>query len=134
MVGALDNLMDQVFPEKTKKIKNTDNPWITDFIWSKITSQKRIYDQEDRSTNWKQMKAYTNKLIKDSKKSYYRRFTDKAIATKDSRLYYQVVNRLKTTENPRPFSVMDLFPAKPPEEVAEMVADFVSCITENFTP
>ena len=67
-------------------------------------------------------------------RSYYRRFTDKVIQTKDSRLYYQVINRLKTTEKSKSFSVADLFPSKPLEEIAEAVADFYTNIAKDFRP
>ena len=101
LVERLDAMMNEAFPEKQKKIKSTEDPWITDHIRKQITDRKKIYNKQDRSPDWKKMKAFTNKLIKDSKHEYYANFTKKAIETKDSRLYYQVVNRLKSTEKPK---------------------------------
>ena len=80
------------------------------------------------------MKKYTNELVRDSNEAYYKKFTERALLTKDSRLYYQVIGRLRSTETPKPFSVSDLYPSKSPKETAELVADFFTQIAENFIP
>ena len=123
----LDEIVNYSFPLKTKKIKNTDDPWIDDNIRKEIKLRKRIYARYGRSNKWHEQKRKTNALIKESKRKYYNLYTNKAIMTPgDASLYYKVVSRLKDKQTPPPFNVSEMCPGKTDLQVAEELADYFS--------
>ena len=126
--------MNEAYPTKQKKVRNTDDPWIDDAIRKKIRSRKRTFDRQFRSDKWKEKKYLTNKMISEAKAAFYEKFTKLAKETGDSSLYYKIVARLKDRRAPEAFCVTSLYPKKPEAEVAELVADFFCSISEKFTP
>ena len=134
LVEELDSIMTKAYPVVTKKIRNTDDPWINDEIRKKIKSRKELFEREHRSAAWKELKRGTNKMIKDAKHNFYNKFTELAIKSGDPALYYKVVGRLKDRRAPENFCVTSLFPDKSPEEAAELVADFFCLIGDKFDP
>ena len=102
LVEEIDRIMNYAYPTKTSKVRSSDDPWITDFIREKIDDRMFVYEREGRSALWKIHKKYTTTLIRNSKRDYYQKFTKKAITTGDSRLYFQVVGRLKDRQCPPP--------------------------------
>ena len=119
-------------PIKIKKIRNTDDPWITHAIRRKIRARKKVFRKEFRSTRWKQLKAETTRMIKEAKRRYYDNFTEQAKKTGDSSLYFRIVNRLRDRRAPENFCVTDLFPGQPHTAAAEQVADFFCSISDAF--
>ena len=135
LVELLNRGMNLAFPITSKKIRSTDDPWITNKIRGKIEDRKKIYAKEDRSLDWKEMKKYTNDLISKSKKEYYDKYVKEAKEKSDPGLYYKMISRLKSKEAPKPFRVQSLFEkSKSDDEIAELVADFFTKISDGFTP
>ena len=57
---ALDSIIqamyNQAFPLKSRKIKSTDAPWMTDRIRRAIRNRKRYYKQHGRNAVWRRKK------------------------------------------------------------------------------
>lgn len=134
LVDKLQSKMDEYYPLLKRVTKSTDAPWMTPFIKRRIKSRKRVYDREERSTNWKVHKKETASLVKNAKKEYYDKFVKLAKETNNPSLYYQVVGCLKNREAPPPFSPADIFPGESHSVVAEKSADFFTKISERFEP
>lgn len=98
LADALDLMMNTAYPKETKRIRNTDDPWTTHVIRKRIRSRKRTFGREFRSDKWKYKKADTNRMIRESKRDFYTKFTEIAKKTGDSSIYYKMVTRLKTGE------------------------------------
>ena len=90
--------MDLFFPRKKIKIKYTDDPWISSYIKRRIRARKCIYDEEDRSDRWREVKKETNELIKKSNKNYYDKFKAMARNNSDPSLYTEWVTGSKTNK------------------------------------
>ena len=133
-MNEIEKAMDRFYPEKTIKVKSTDEPWIDEEIRRCIRGRKRIYEREKRSEKWREKKQESKRLIRDAKKRYYEEFTKKAKQSNDPALYFRIISRLKDREVPKRFSVLDLFKEESDKEVAEKVADFFTSIGEDFTP
>ena len=86
---------------KKVKIRDTDDPWITNHIRNKIETRKKIFKRGRRGDEWKEARKETTKLIKESKKEWYDKYKEQAKTSNDPALYYKVVNRLKDKESPR---------------------------------
>ena len=82
----MDEAMDKAYPKKTRKIKSTDDPSITPAIKQKIRQRKRAYKKNERSTRWRELKAESRTMIRNSKKEHYERFTKLAREMGDSSL------------------------------------------------
>ena len=135
LVSEFDKIMLKAYPITYKKIRNSDDPWITHNIRKKIKARRREFEKSKKRTpKWKEMKKATDKMIKEAKQEYYQKFTKLALESGDMSLYYRVVNRIKDSQAPTNFCVTDLYPDKPPEEVAELVADFFCEIGQKFDP
>ena len=110
LMKTFQDAMDNFFPEKTKKIRDTDDPWITDQIWRRIRTRKKKFKKEERSENSKTLKEETTRLIRESKADYYKKYTELAKETGDPALYYKVVNRLKDRQSPHLLKLQQCFP------------------------
>ena len=99
-ISTLDTKFNECFPRIRNKSKNTDDPWITPLIRDKIDDRKKTYRREKRSDAWKDQKTETTKLIKASKREYYDKYKEIALANSDPSLYYKVC-LLYTSPSPR---------------------------------
>ena len=133
-VRKIDDKMNECFPWKKYRTKSTNDPRITPEILRKLKKRMKTYLKEHRSPKWKDEKRETDRLIKESKRSYYNEFLEKSKTSNKPSLYYNMVNRLKEVGEPVRFDVCSLFPDISEKEVAEKVADFFTQISERFTP
>ena len=81
--AKLDSLFNKAFPVKTRKIKDTDDPWITPEIRTAIRLRKRIFARYGRSEEWHAQKKVTDMLIKTAKELL--QLLHKEISTKPRR-------------------------------------------------
>ena len=51
----LVNKLDEIFPEKTRKIQSDDAPWITFKLKQMDRKRKRIFHKQRRSEKWKKL-------------------------------------------------------------------------------
>ena len=139
MVERLEALtgawMDEAFPTRTFKLKNTDLPWIIYEIKAAIKKRKRIFAKtEKRTVEWKKAKEETDKMITESKKSFFEKMKKTAVEKRSSALYYRAVSKIKDKEKPPDFDVRSLFPGLCDRDVADKVAEFFNEISVNFVP
>ena len=122
-ISTIEEKMDEIYPMIRRTKKSSDPPWMTPQIKKRIRSRKRSYKREDRGPSWRKKKKMTADLVKKAKKDFYNKFVELAKRTNDAGLYYRAVSNLKESEAPKSFSVADLFPNTPIEEIAERTAD-----------
>ena len=126
--SVLSNLVNDCFPEKTHKIKSSDDPWITEEIRDLITTRRRVYKKEKRSAYWKRIKKESSDLIKKEKRCFFDKFKMKAQEENNPSLYYKAIRMLKDKERPAPFDVTKLRPGLTDKEIAEDLADYFGCL------
>lgn len=130
LAETLDNIMEKAYPTTWKKVCNTDDHAIR----KKIRSRKKAFKKYNRAGRWRELKRLTNEMIRESKKEFYEKLMKKATKMGDTSLYYRIVNRLKHSQAPETFCVMQIYPNQKEEDVAELVADFFCSIGDAFTP
>ena len=65
--------LEEIFPEKTRKISSDDQPWIT-FQLKKLDRQrKRVYHKERKSIKWKKLDNVFRKQSKCAKSEFYKK-------------------------------------------------------------
>ena len=127
-------LMDRCFPFKKKKIKSTDDPWITDPIRRVIKRRSSTFKHEGKSENYFWWKNLAEEMISGSKKAFYDREVDKICdnAGNKNAINYRALKYINCPEKPKIFSLNDISVGATEEEVMEEAADFYTKITEEF--
>ena len=68
----LINKLEEIFPEKTKKINSDDQPWMTLKLKKMDRKKKRIYRSERKSQKWKIMDKLFRTELKSAKANFYK--------------------------------------------------------------
>ena len=128
------NMVDQHFPYKTITFKSTEDPWINDYIRKAIGRRKAIYKAEGRSEKWKEQKTRADDLIATAKEGYYRKELDKIKQNGPCKIAYKALRNISAPDRPKEWSIEDLRPGIPTEQIVEELADFFSAISQEFKP
>ena len=104
--------MHEAFLQRTLKLKESDQPWISYEIKKAVKQRKKIYKKEEkRSPKWKIAKNQTDELIKSSKKQYYDNCKKLALEKRNTKLYYKAISNLKDGEKRKNLILEPCFPA-----------------------
>ena len=129
-----DELNDDLFPLRRRKIKTTDDPWINEEIKKAIRRRKRRFKRHKRGPQWRIVKSETDDLIKASKREYYDSALMKLKADGSNQLPYNILRELAIPDRPSPWTVNQTNPSLTDQALAEALADFFVRITDEFTP
>ena len=132
----LDSMILECFQWKRIRRKSSDKPWISDNLITQIRQRKAVFRDCGRSKKWKRL----DRTIK--KKIAYRKLRYNLTLTQKTRLeeagntgpWWSIAKFLKSDENPRPWTVVDLCPDLPPLQLANDLAGHFSTITNEKSP
>ena len=65
--------LDEIFPEKVRKVQSDDAPWITFKLKKMDRKRKRIFHKQRRSENWKKLDKMFKKEVQKAKSDFYRK-------------------------------------------------------------
>jgi hypothetical protein len=65
--------LDEIFPEKVRKINSDDQPWISHKLKKMDRQRKRIFNKERSSAKWKIMNKLFKKEMKSAKSQFYQK-------------------------------------------------------------
>ena len=68
----LVNKVEEIFPEKVRKISSDDHPWVTFKLKKLDRARKRIFHKERKSEKWKKLDKLFKTEAKKAKAEYYR--------------------------------------------------------------
>ena len=120
-------------PWRTRKIRSTDDPWITDEIRRAIQKRMRRYKKAKRSVRWKEAKEESDKLLKEAKIEYYNKAVDKLKQQGGNIIPYKILKEIAVINRPKPWTIQSIRPGVPDEVLVEELADFFTKITDEFT-
>ena len=132
--NTINTITDECFPEQTRKIRSTDDPWIDDNIRREIRRRKRCYGKRERSGRWQQLKETTDNLIREAKKNFYNDAVEKLKARGGNQVPYKILRELAVADRPRPWVVNSVKPAMTDDQLANSLADYFTKITDEFSP
>ena len=131
----LTAIMDECFPMRTRKVKDTDPPWITHAIRRLVKKRNEIYNSERKSTRFQDIKRLVANKIKVSKQEYVERVLNEAKENKNDRSsFYKIVHQLKDFERPPQWDIRELFPDESDETIADKVAEYFNKISQEYEP
>ena len=127
--------IENFFPLKTIKRRNIDPPWINGTIKKLIKARKRIYKETGgRTPEWKRMKKRIANLI-DKRCKIYQESQKMALLGEDgARNFFKQTKNYMSKQRPVPFDVMNLFPGRSEQDVAELLAVHFNSISNEFEP
>ena len=96
------SIINRCLPWQERRIRSTDDPWITDEIRRAIRKWKRRFRKYQRSSKWQQVKEETEALIKKSKSEYYQKSVDKLKDQGAGVIPYKILNNVAIPDRPNP--------------------------------
>lgn len=125
-------ITDECLPWRERKVRSTDDPWITDEIRRAIRRRKRRYSKWHRGPKWRLVKDETDLLIKESKTDYYKSSVDKLKENGSSQLPYRALKELSIPERPNPWTINCTRPGLSDKALSEELATYFVKITDEF--
>ena len=128
----LVNKVDEIFPQKIRKINSDDQPWISFQLKKLDRKRKRIFHKERKSEKWKTIDKMFRKEAKTAKSQYYAKTVAELRKQKPSQ-WYSCLKRLSSydqhrREQPRVTEISHL----PDAEQAEIIAEQFVKIQNNY--
>ena len=87
--------LNEIFPEKTRKISNDDQPWITFKLTKLDRKRKRMYHKHHRSEKWKILDKLFKKEAKSAKADFYNNKVAE-LKTKNPCQWYSCLNNISS--------------------------------------
>ena len=129
----VENFKSKCFPMKTSKIRDDEDPWVTDHLRKLMNKKRKEYGKNKKSARWYQLCELVDVRLSDAKSAYYDREVQK-ISCGTKNLAYNALNNLKCAERPKTWSIQDISPDKDIEEIVEEAADFFCAVSNENTP
>ena len=131
----LDAAVNEFFPEKSRIIKSSDPPWMNKSVKTMLRRKRREYRRARRSPRWKVLNIITQRLIDNRKLFFFDDVKDKLLQSKNSAAYFKAVKLLgNRDESGTPWTIQEMFPGIPDQEIAEKLAEYFNTISQEFVP
>ena len=114
--------LNDIFPEKVRKINSDDQPWISNRLKVLDRKRKRLYHKERRSEKWKAMNKLFKKEIKSAKAKFYQK-TVEDLKTKNPGQWYSCLKRITSYDQKDGQINIDEISHLSDQDQAEKIAD-----------
>ena len=124
--------MDEIFPEKIRKVHSDDQPWISHKLKQMDRKRKRIFHKERRSERWKSMNKVFKKELKSAKSDFYKN-TISDLKTKKPGQWYASLKRITSYDqlkNDQP--TVEEISHLSDQEQSELIADKFAQIQNEY--
>jgi hypothetical protein len=129
--SKLLNILDEIFPEKTRRISSDDQPWITHRLKMLDRRRKRIFHRERSSVKWKQLNKMFKQEVKSAKAQFYKK-TVADLKNKSPGQWYSVLKRITSRDQRNEQINIDEISHLPDQEQAEIIAEKFSSIQNLY--
>ena len=134
MHDKTNEITNHCFPWKERKVKSTEDPWITDEIRTAVRRRKRKFKKHQRSGQWTEAKEHTNRLIKESKAAFYTKSAESLKAKGGGTIPYRILKELAIPDRPKRWTVNSWKPGLSNQDIANNLASYFTRITDEFDP
>ena len=125
--------LDEVFPEKIRKVSSDDQPWITHKIKLLDRRRKRIFHKQRRSEKWAELDKQFKKEVKAAKAKFYENSV-KELKTSNPRRWYSTLKKITKVDKGKSEDVIVDEIAHLPDKVqADMIAKQFAAIQNEYT-
>ena len=126
--------LDEIFPEKIRKIQSDDQPWISQKLKKMDRKRKRIYRKERKSEKWSKMNKLFKKEVKSAKANFYK---DQVADLKQKKpgQWYTCLKRISSFDQMKNDQVsVDELNHLPDQQQAEKIAEKFASIQNLYDP
>ena len=131
--NMLIKALDEIFPEKMRKISNDDQPWITHRLKVLDRRRKRIYRKERRSEKWTKLNKLFQKEMKSEKSNFYKN-TVADLKKKSPGQWYSTLKRITSNDQTNQQVNIDEISHLSDQAQADIIAEKFSSIQNEYKP
>ena len=131
--NILIKVLDEIFPEKTRKISNDDQPWITHRLKVLDRKRKRIYRKERKSEKWIEINKLFKKEMKTAKSSFYKKTVADLKIRKPAQWYSTLKRITSHDQTNREVNIEEINHLSDQAQV-ELIAEKFSSIQNEYEP
>ena len=129
--NMLLKIMEEIFPEKERKISSDDQPWITQKLKKMDRRRRRIYHKQRRSEKWRSLDKLFKKELKSAKAQFYKK-TIADLKLKNPGQWYSALKRITSNDQISQQVNIDEISHLPDQEQAEIIANKFSSIQNEY--
>ena len=124
-------ILDEFFPEKTRKIASDDQPWISHRLKVLDRQCKRVFHKERKSEKWKVMRKLFKLEIKEAKKQFYKT-TVADLKEKSPGQWYSCLKKISSNDQVKDKVNIDDISHLSDQEQVEIIAEKFSSIPNEY--
>ena len=125
--------LDEIFPEKIRKINSDDQAWISHKLKVLDRKRKRIYHKERRSDKWKKLNKFFKSEVKSAKADFYKKSVAD-LKQKNPGQWYSWLKKISSHDQMDQQINIDDINHLPDQEQAEIIAAKFSSIPNEYEP
>ena len=126
------NKLDEVCPEKNRKISSDDDPWFTEKLKKLQRKKHRLFRQNRNSEKYKRIKKIYDSEIKKTKINFKKKTIDEVLTAKSGQ-WYSKLKRMTNFNMERSDKVqVDEISHLPDQAQSEAIADSFSAISNEY--
>jgi hypothetical protein len=124
--------MDEIFPEKIRKIQSDDQPWISFKLKKLDRKRKRVYRNERRSQKWQNLDKIFKKEVKKAKADFYKQAVAE-LKTKKPGQWYSCLKKITSFDQQKTEQTMvDEISHLSDQQQAELIAERFASIQNEY--
>ena len=128
----LVNKVNEIFPEKLRKLHSDDQPWICHKLKQLDRKRKRLYRKERRSDNWRKLDKLFKKEVKAAKSNFYKKSVADLKRKKPGQWYACLKKLSSYDQSEGEQQVVDEINHMPDQMQAEIIADKFASIQNEY--
>ena len=132
MKTTLISKLDEIFPEKIRKINSDDQPWISHRLKQMDGRRKRVYHKERRSEKWKKLNKIFKNEMKSEKSKFYERTIQDLKMSKPGQWYSMLKKITSHDQQKTQQTNVDQISHLSDQEQAEVIADKFCSIQNGY--
>ena len=127
--------VESFFPLRTMKRRNIDPPWISPGVKKMIRKRKRVFRETGgRTADWKDEKRRVANVIDERCKKFQISQKKELLFDNGGRSFFKQTKNYLSKERPKPFDIMDMYPGRNEQDVADLLATHFNTICSEFNP
>ena len=124
--------MDEIFPQKVRKIQSDDQPWISFRLKKLDRKRKRCYRKERRSDKWRLLDKIFKKEVKSAKSQFYKQ-TVAELKLKKPGQWYSCLKKITSFDQQKSEQQnVDEISHLPDQTQAELIAEKFASIQNEY--
>ena len=126
--------LEEIFPEKLRKINSDDQPWIGHKLKKMDRKRKRIFHKERRSEKWKKINKMFKSEVKSAKAQFYKKKVADLKLSKPGQ-WYSCLKKITAHDQQKSDQLnVDQINHLSDQEQAEKIAEKFASIQNEFEP